>query len=218
VSYLKAVIFDFGQVLSYPEKQSRIEEMARLCGLSLEGFRVAYRKYRPSYDRGDLKGIDYWRLVNIEASNKLKSKDIESLIDLDTANSIELNPTMLRWVTLLIKKKLRTAIISNMTPDDMSRMQRGGILKRLRTFDVKIFSSRVGLVKPENAVYEYCLTQLGLEPEEALFIDDMEANIEAARRLGMKVFLFHSTEPDLVTLSKQFNLPRPPSAHLRCSP
>lgn len=207
MSSTKAVVFDFGQVLSYPEKQSRIEKMATLCGLSLEALGAAYRKYRPPYDRGKMNGKDYWRLVTSEASERLTAKDIESLIDLDTTNSIELNPTMLRWANLLVEYKYRTAIISNMTPDDMSRMRHEGILNRLGTFEVKIFSSFVGLVKPENAIYQQCLTCLGLAPKEVLFLDDKVENIEAARGLGMKTFLFHSVDPDLDTLSRNFNLP-----------
>ena len=203
----KAVVFDFGQVLSYPEKQSRIESMATICGLSVEAFGTAYRKYRPAYDRGTLKGVDYWRLLTADMPVELRSSDVESLIDLDTVNSIELNPSILRWAKVLLYNRLRIAILSNMTADDMERMRRDGILARLGMFEVKVFSSSVGLVKPEREIYEYCLTRLSLEPEETLFIDDKKENIDAACRLGMNAFLFQNTHSDLYTLSRQYNLP-----------
>jgi len=41
------------------------------------------------------------------------------------------------------------------------------------------------MVKPEADIFEYCLNSLGVRPEEALFIDDREANIEGALRVGI---------------------------------
>ena len=204
---LKAIIFDLGQVLSYPERQSRVEEMARLCGLSFKSFKAAYQKYRREYDRGILQGIEYWSHISSESSKNLDSGVIETLITLDTANSVELNPVMLRWVDLLVRENFRTAILSNMTPDDMARMQQEDTLRRLGAFEVKVFSCWIGLVKPEKTIYHHCLRQLGLYPVKVLFIDDKEENIRAARDLGMKTYLFNPNCPDLSTLCRDFNLP-----------
>ena len=56
-------------------------------------------------------------------------------------------------------------------------------------FDVVLDSSEVGLRKPDPAIYRLTCRQLGLEPAECLFVDDLECNVEAARGLGMEALL-----------------------------
>ena len=47
-------------------------------------------------------------------------------------------------------------------------------------------SSAVGMRKPNPAIYHHVLSELGgIRPERAVFVDDMPANVEAARTVGM---------------------------------
>ena len=55
-------------------------------------------------------------------------------------------------------------------------------------------SFEVGAVKPEPAIYLRCLESLGVEPGEALFVDDRRENVEAARSLGMDAVLFEDED------------------------
>lgn len=57
-------------------------------------------------------------------------------------------------------------------------------------FDEIVISSEVGMVKPNQNIYQYTLKKLQKTPEEALFIDDSQANVEAATELGMKGFVY----------------------------
>ena len=59
-----------------------------------------------------------------------------------------------------------------------------------------IFSSGyIGHRKPEPQFFEYVLEQLrDIEPEELLFIDDSEDNIESAQNLGIQVYLYQNFE------------------------
>lgn len=60
----------------------------------------------------------------------------------------------------------------------------------LRGFAGIVISGRLKLVKPEPGIYAHLLEQYALRPEECFFIDDLEANIEAARRCGMEGYVF----------------------------
>jgi len=55
-----------------------------------------------------------------------------------------------------------------------------------RFFDGGVVSAFEGCVKPDRKIYEILLGRYDLKPEECLFIDDMEANIEGAKALGIK--------------------------------
>jgi putative hydrolase of the HAD superfamily len=55
----------------------------------------------------------------------------------------------------------------------------------LAMFDVVVESSKVGVRKPDPRFYELACTQLGIEPGEAVFLDDLGVNLKPARALGM---------------------------------
>ena len=46
------------------------------------------------------------------------------------------------------------------------------------------------MVKPDAAIYELFCERYGVSPESCLFIDDMERNVEGARRVGMQGYRF----------------------------
>jgi putative hydrolase of the HAD superfamily len=60
-------------------------------------------------------------------------------------------------------------------------------------FDAVVISSRVGMRKPEPRIFEHAAGLLGLEPQECIFIDDIQANITAAEALGFTGVLHGDT-------------------------
>lgn len=64
----------------------------------------------------------------------------------------------------------------------------------------RVVSAEVHCVKPEPKIYELLLEKYHLQPEETVFIDDLEDNLEAARKLGIQTI--HFTDVDSVR--KQF--------------
>ena len=60
----------------------------------------------------------------------------------------------------------------------------------LREIDDYVISAECGHVKPEPEIYHYFLKKFGLRPEECIFIDDSQANLKAAAKLGFATFLF----------------------------
>ncbi|WP_020541414.1 HAD-IA family hydrolase [Nonomuraea coxensis] len=61
-------------------------------------------------------------------------------------------------------------------------------------FDAVVISGEVGMRKPEPRIFHHALTLIGLPGAECVFIDDIEANITAARALGMAGI--HHRDPD----------------------
>lgn len=59
-------------------------------------------------------------------------------------------------------------------------------------FEGIVLSGEVGLVKPDAAIFRYLLETHGLEASTTLFVDDMERNVEAARRVGLQGLRFES--------------------------
>ena len=59
-------------------------------------------------------------------------------------------------------------------------------------FEAGVFSGRVGLMKPERAMFEHARDALALELDRALFIDDHGGNIDAARDFGWQALHFEN--------------------------
>ena len=55
-------------------------------------------------------------------------------------------------------------------------------------FDVIADSCHLGTRKPDPAIFEYTLSELGVEPEQALFVDDYPTNVSAAEKLGISSY------------------------------
>lgn len=59
--------------------------------------------------------------------------------------------------------------------------------------DLMIFDGEEGVAKPDARIYQLALMRLGMQPDEVVFVDDKESNIEAAQRLGIHTVHFKNT-------------------------
>jgi HAD superfamily hydrolase (TIGR01549 family) len=99
-----------------------------------------------------------------------------------------------RLITLIdsLRGKRRLALLTNA----MSRFVRGILATHdlERRFERIIVSSEHGCAKPDAAIYQLALHQLGVPAAAALMIDDNPANIAGATAVGMHGLLFRSTD------------------------
>jgi 2-haloacid dehalogenase len=63
----------------------------------------------------------------------------------------------------------------------------------LQWFRGILISGQVRLLKPDRRIFEHCFKTFGIEPDNAVYIDDLQRNVEAATALGMRGIQF--TEP-----------------------
>lgn len=73
-------------------------------------------------------------------------------------------------------------------------------------FDVLVISAEARLAKPDPRIYHHALNALGVNPEEAVFVDDFSENIDACRKLGMKGVFFQSAEQALADVKSLLNV------------
>jgi len=65
----------------------------------------------------------------------------------------------------------------------------------LAWFDRIVVSGEVGLAKPDRAIFDLAVRECGLVPAQTVFIDDVQANVDAALDLGFDALLFTGAEP-----------------------
>ncbi|HEX4019827.1 MAG TPA: HAD family phosphatase [Acidobacteriaceae bacterium] len=185
---LRAVVFDYGMVLTGPANPVAHQRMLELTQLPKSAFEENYWRHRLDYDRGTLNGQTYWLEFARTAATTLDRSTIDHLIEQDILLWTDLNPVMLRWVTRVQAAGLRTGILSNMGEELLGHMRKNFFW--LNTFDHCTWSCELNLIKPEAAIYRHTLDKLGVRAEEALFLDDKIENVEGAHRVGMNALVF----------------------------
>jgi len=181
---VKAVLFDYGKVLSGPEKIESWHGMRAVLGISDPEFREAYWKYRDDYDRGTLSGTEYWNQIARDLGFPLQESNLLELQKLDVEMWTDPNPPMIEWAHRLKQAGIRIGILSNIG----DAMEQGVRAKFpwVEGFTHATWSHRLKMRKPEPEIYAAAAKGLGVAPAEVLFIDDREDNIAGAQAAGMQ--------------------------------
>jgi len=207
---LRAVVFDYGMVLTGVPDQEAHAAMVRIMGLSADRFESLYWTDRHAYDEGKLTGLEFWQKMLQKAGLPANPKTAEELNDWDALMWTTQNPAMLAWQQRLKEHGVKTAILSNMGDNVLARIERE--FDWIHRFDVLVWSFQLHMAKPDRAIYDYTLDKLGTRPEETLFLDDKLVNVEAAQALGMKALQFFNVERlrnDLIASEPDSSVPLP---------
>jgi putative hydrolase of the HAD superfamily len=200
---IKAVLFDYGNVLCLQHYQSDLDAMARCLGSDPVATTSAYWEYRDGFDRGTYHGREYWTKIANHCGISPTEQQLMQLIELDNIGWTRPNHVMVEWAKRLKSGGISTAIVSNM-PQDIREYLRS--VEWLPAFDHYSFSCELLSLKPEVKIYEHTLESMNIHPSHALFLDDREVNVNAAKALGMHGFVF-SDHDSLQAYLSEANLP-----------
>jgi HAD superfamily hydrolase (TIGR01509 family) len=191
---LRGIIFDFGGVLTRTGPRDRVlhrceMELGLPPGTLLQLLFAGEHWWGVS--TGRISEDEYWRPI----VDRLEGKVPEALkpFKQNPFAYEELNQRVVALARAL-RKRHTLALLSNATP------ALEGLLaeNHLDTvFNVVVNSARVGLRKPDPAIYALALDRIGLAAAQCLLVDDKERNTKAAERLGLQAMVFRSAR-DLV--------------------
>jgi putative hydrolase of the HAD superfamily len=184
------LLSDYGEVISNPLPAETIVELADLAGQHAGEFRDRYWKFRPPYDLGQSDRA-YWSAV-LGRDLRAEPQLVQAMVRVDVAGWMTLNP---RTLPALVKfgahAGARLALLSNAPEPLAAAIDHSGWSAN---FDRRFYSCRLGLAKPNPAVYEAVLADLRATPQSVLFIDDRAENALAAAALGVRAVRFTSAE------------------------
>lgn len=101
-----------------------------------------------------------------------------------------------------LPKNLRLGILTNNHDRFEEYLQRVGVAE---LFDAVINTHRIGVAKPEKLAYEKAVSRLSVEPENCLFVDDVEGNVDGGEAAGLKCHHFQN-QTGLVEFLKKFDI------------
>lgn len=133
-------------------------------------------------ERAEIDIDEFCRRYEAEASAAGGVVDARALM---ASLSGERRPAMIEAVRRCRTRLKTAALTNNWLPGDDVATRTSLLPDVLALFDVVIESSQVGIRKPDPAFYRLACDRLGIEPDEAVFLDDLGRNLKAARRLGM---------------------------------
>ena len=184
-SPIRAVLFDFGGVLAEEGFREGFYAIARSQGLDpREVHRVAMDAiYDCGYIAGRGSEADFWEVMRDRTGIR---GDVDALSG-EILQRFVLRPGVMELVRKLRRKGIVTAILSDQT-DWLTRLDDRDHF--FREFDWVFNSYDLGKGKRDPGVFDDVISALGVEPREALFIDDMLSNVERAKSGGLQGLLF----------------------------
>jgi epoxide hydrolase-like predicted phosphatase len=188
---IEAVVFDFGGVLTAASPFELLGALGADAGVAPEVLlELLLGPYHEDTDhafhrmeRGEISAMDWFA----EASQAVAEVGVQ--LDMgrmgDAFRALGVHDVVVERVRSLRADGYKTAILTNNIREASETWRT--MLDVDALFDVIVDSSAVGMRKPNPAIYRHTLALLGgVEPERAVFLDDAESNVVAARAIGMR--------------------------------
>jgi putative hydrolase of the HAD superfamily len=187
---IRTLVFDFGNVVGFFSHRKAAEQLAAYSSLDSDALLafLAAGDLEDDYESGRLSTAAL--MAAVRAGCRLTCTDDQFRVAF--ADMFEPNPEVCALVPRL-KPAHRLLLLSNTNElhcDHFSRQ----FADTLRWFDALVFSHKVGLRKPHPDIYAHCVGLAGCQPGECLFIDDLPANVAAARACGWQGLVYRRGE------------------------
>lgn len=193
---IKNIIFDMGRVLL---KFDPYVSLNRYCE-NKEDIKLIYQEL---FEGPEWVMADEGKITNGQRYELVKErlpKSLHRILKLVVENwemCMEPVDGAIEFYQLVKDKGYQTFVLSNACNRFYSYFPR---FYDLDSFEGVVVSSEVKMIKPDPAIYLYLLKTYHLNPEECLFIDDIKENVETAKSLGIRGFLFQNNYEDVKEL------------------
>lgn len=206
---LEAAIFDFGGVLT-TSIRTAFEGFGAALGLDprtlLDAFRHEPEDAEPDFfllEKGLLSEAEFYVRMHARledfAGGPLPFPDDPLEVRRQLFGSLGRNDDMIA-AAVRIGAHYKTAILTNNVREWSDWRE----LVDAHIFDLVVDSAYEGMRKPDPEIYRVTCERLEVEPERAVFIDDIPLNIDGARAVGLHAIRFTTTDEVLEQLRPHF--------------
>jgi putative hydrolase of the HAD superfamily len=186
------VIFDYGEVISLTPSDADRSVIARLAGVNGDAalrsrFWDAYFAHRDGLDQGTDGVAAFWEAIAADLGTSWDEARVHELWAADFRSWLSVNPDTIEILSALRAGGTPLALLSNAGPDFGSYFRHGPLGGFFRACYV---SGELALLKPHPEIYQHVLDDLGVAAADAVFIDNREANVAGAGKLGITGHVF----------------------------
>ena len=196
---IKNIIFDFGDIFIDLDKSATARAMVQ------HGFNKITDELQQlfeSYEKGLVTTPQFLATVGALFPNASE----QELIAAWNAILLDFPEKRLFFLEQLAKeKRYRLFLLSNTNELHIEEVKQkmGSDFERFKNcFERFYLSHEIKLRKPDTEIFGFVLKENGLQAQETFFIDDTQENVEAAARLGIKIWHLQVGRQDIVQLNQ----------------
>jgi len=184
----QAIMFDLGNVLISFSHEKMFSQVSTLTGLPKHDVEdlLIHHRVAHQYERGLISSEDIYKIIHKKSPNTFHLSDL-----LNAASSIFSPRLEMEALVQTLKKKGYTLILLSNTVEPHYQYISTNY-SFLEAFDHIVLSYEVESAKPEVAIFDHALKKANLTPSSCFFVDDMQVNVEAAERLGIRAHQFRT--------------------------
>ena len=197
---IKAILIDIGGVLWHPKETPLSANWAARCGLSPNEFDdlVYNSEWGTQALLGNITGEKMWENIG----DKLGLSTVERSQCEEEYWAGIWDTEFLDYCHTL-KSRCKLGILSDA---ESTAREKATPWINESLFDVIVFSSDVGVCKPDPEIFQRALAQLGVEASETLFIDDRERNVQGAKALGIHAIHYKNRSQVIAFINNYLSL------------
>lgn len=184
---IKNLLFDLGGVIMDLDRNRCVDAFRKLGMADADDFLGVYGQKGDflALERGDIGADEFHRRIRPLFGHPVTDAEIDEAFD---KFLIGIPVHRLKALRDLRAKGYKVYLLSNTNPI----MMEGFIANEFRKeglemadyFDGAVCSYVAHCYKPDREIFDYTCRECGIRPEETLFFDDSQANVDAARALG----------------------------------
>ncbi len=187
---IKAIIFDYGNVISRVDHSLFLKRIASLSAhplSALQKMASGQPKLLVDYENGWITSAEFYRDAVEKYGLAISQIDFRNAF-IDIFERIQ--PTI--QLIKQLKPRYKIGLLSNTNEWHYETEIKS--VEVFPLFDTVTTSFQVGVMKPDQAIYRDALSKLALPPGACVYIDDMQEYVDAARNAGMHAIRY--TTPD----------------------
>ena len=191
---IRAVLFDFYDTLAHVDADTILggrRELAERAGVDPEAMTVLWRETAHERMLGRGGGLEASIGAMLERLGRPAPPALlRELAELEVRTwerAVQLYPDARPALKALKARGCRLGVLSNCSDQAGYVIERAGLD---HVFDTLALSFRLGVAKPDPAIYEHALAALGTQPGETMFVaDGAFGELDAAQDLGIAAVL-----------------------------
>ncbi len=187
---IRAVIFDIGRVLIRVDLSRAMAGLSQAIPLTPDELWKALQNdpHWMDWQEGRITPRDWHLHITKRLGGSLSFEEFTAAWN----SALDPEPIQPEEFLAGLARKYKMAVLSNTDPIHMANEE--ARFSFFRHFPVRLYSYRVGASKPNPLIYREALRGCKVKAQEAVFIDDVPAYVDAAKRLGMHGVVYLSPD------------------------
>ena len=192
---IETVFFDIGGVVVHAPMEEYKTLGAEVFGCREDHLVLCSAELLPQLEMGKITSAEFWegvgeKLAFMGMGRAVPGWKFKGFWEGILLDSLKIHPEVLE-VCAKLRSKAVVGALSNTIQEHAMVLQKQGLYQN---FNPVILSCQVGMRKPNADIYQKAAQMVKCKPARCLLIDDMEENVEGAKKAGFQALLYRNLD------------------------